>query len=58
MSSKFPITIGLQERSVLSPYTYFGRGWAYQAIQDELTWCMMYTVNIVLNNETRAGARI
>lgn len=26
MSSKFPITIGLQERSVLSPYIYFGRG--------------------------------
>ena len=56
ITSDFSITIELNQGSALSPFLFvvvmdeFTR-----AIQDEISWCMLFADDIVLVDETRAG---
>jgi hypothetical protein len=55
-TNDFPINIGLHQRSALSPYLF-------ALVMDEVTrdtqggisWCMVFTDNVVLVNESKMG---
>ena len=56
ITSDFSITIGLHQRSALSPFLFvIVMDELTRAIQDELPWCMLFADDIVLVDETRAG---
>ena len=50
----FSITMGLHQGSILSFYHFaLAMDQLTKHIQDEITWCMLFTDDIVLVNETR-----
>ena len=55
----FSITIGLHQRSALSPFLFaIVMDELTRAIQDEISWCMLFADDIVLVDETRGGINI
>ena len=59
ITSDFSITIGLHQGSALSPFLFvIVMDELTRAIQDELQWCMLFADDIVLVDETRAGATL
>ena len=56
LTSDFFITIGLHQGSALSLFLFIiVMDELIRAIQDEIPWCMLFVVDIVLIDETRAG---
>ena len=56
ITSDFSITSGLHQGSALSPFlVVIMMDELTRAIQDEISWCMLFADDIVLVNETRAG---
>jgi len=54
--SNFSISIGLHQRSALSPFLFaIVMDELTRAIQDEIPWCMLFADDIVPVDETRAG---
>ncbi|XP_059304596.1 uncharacterized protein LOC132056420 isoform X2 [Lycium ferocissimum] len=55
-SEHFPIVMGLYQGSTLSPFLFaLVMGGLTRQIQSEVPWCMLFTNDIVLINETRSG---
>jgi len=56
LTSDFSITIGLHQGSALSPFLFvIVMNELIRAIQDEISWCMLFADDIVLVVEMRAG---
>ena len=56
ITSDFSITIELHQGSALSPFLFVVVMDEFTiAIQDEISWCMLFADDIVLVDETRAG---
>jgi len=57
--SNFSITIGLHQGSALSLFLFaIVMDELTRAIQDKIPWCMLFTDDIVLVDETRAGINV
>ena len=55
-TSEFPITVGLQQGSSLSPYLFaLIMDELSRHIQDDIPWCMLFANDIVLIDETARG---
>jgi len=56
ITSDFSIIIGLRQESALSPFLFaIEMDELIRAIQNEITWCMLFADDIILVDETRAG---
>ena len=56
ITSDFSITIGLHQKSALSPFLFaIVMDELTRAIQNEIPWCMLFADDIVLVDEMRAG---
>jgi len=56
ITSDFSITIGLHQVSILSPFLFvIVMDELTRAIQNEISWCMLFADDIVLVDEKRAG---
>ena len=57
ITSDFSITIGLHQGSALSPFLLFVivMDGLTRAIQDEISWCMLFADDIILVDKTRVG---
>ena len=56
ITSDFFITIGLHQGSALSLFLFvIVMDELTRAIQDEISWCMLFADDIILVDETRAG---
>ncbi|XP_021748959.1 uncharacterized protein LOC110714726 [Chenopodium quinoa] len=54
LTKDFPITIGLHQRSALSPFLFaMVLDEVTRPIQDEVQWCMLFADDIVLVDETK-----
>ena len=52
----FPIKIGLHQGSALSPYLFtLVMDEVTRGIQGDIPWCMLFTDDVVLVDESRAG---
>jgi hypothetical protein len=52
----FPNTIGLCQGSALSPYMFFlVMDEVTKDIQEDIPWCILFSDDVVLVNETRVG---
>jgi len=59
ITSDFSITVGLHQGSTLSPFlSVIVMDELTRAIQDEIPWYMLFTDDIVLVDETRAGVNV
>ena len=59
ITSDFSITIGLHQGFALSPLIFaIVMDELTRAIQDKIPWCMLFTDDIVLVDETRAGINV
>ena len=59
ITSDFSITIRLHQGSALSPFLFaIVMDELTRAIQDEISWCMLFADDIVLVDETRAGVNV
>ena len=55
LTSDFSITIGLHQGSALSPFLFaIVMDELTRAIQDEISWCMLFADDIILVDETRS----
>ena len=55
-TSEFPITVGLHQGSVFSPYLFAPvMDELTKHIQDDILWCMLFADDIVLIDETKSG---
>ena len=55
-TTDFPINIGLQQGSVLSPYLFvLVMDEVTRDIQGDIPWCMLFADDVVLVDESRAG---
>ena len=53
-TNEFPITVGLHQGSTLSPYLFaLVMDELTRNIQDDVLWCMLFTNDILLVDETR-----
>ena len=58
-TTDFPIHIGLHQGSVLSPYLFaLVMDEVTRDIQGDIPWCMLFTDDVVLVNESRTGVNI
>ena len=53
---EFPITIGVHQRSALSPFLFaIIMDEITKSIHEDIPWCMLFTDNIILIGETKKG---
>ena len=58
ITSDFFITIGLHQESTLSPFLFaIVMDELTRAIQNEISWCMLFADDIVLVDETRGWSK-
>ena len=56
ITNDFSITIGLHQESALSSFLFvILMDELTRAIQDEISWCMLFTDDIILVDEIKAG---
>ena len=59
ITSEFPFTIGLYQGSVLSPYLFaLAMNEFTKLIQEKVPWCIIFTDDIVLVDETRREVNV
>jgi hypothetical protein len=55
-TNDFPINIGLHQGSALSPYLFaLVMDEVTRDIQGDIPWCMLFTDDVILVNESRTG---
>jgi len=59
ITNDFSITIGLHQGSALSPFLFVIMiDELIRAVQNEISWCMLFAYDIVLVDETRAEVNV